>query len=349
MSNIMRSGMASAGVLCFLISILLCGCVDQEPEVSLPEPQGIVVEDSLGNTLSFSAPPQRIAVAGADIATVLVMIGAKDQVIGVGESIKKDVQISHYFIDTESLGDSSTISPEKLVSLHPDLLLLYASSQPTNIENLKKTGVQIGYFDCYKQNRLEADILALGEVTGRREKAESLAEYITFITSLVSDRVKNVTEENQVSVYFELGDYTAAANQSGGDWLITTAGGKNIAGNSTIQWVKVTPEWIIAQNPDVIIKNGYAEPGKDFSDVYKQITGRSGFGEIDAVQKNRIAVISSDMLYGAQSCIGLLHVAKLLYPERFTDIDPTVYLDEFSGIFYPEGNMTSVIFPVFHD
>ncbi|WP_319578820.1 ABC transporter substrate-binding protein [uncultured Methanospirillum sp.] len=283
--------------------------------------------------------------AGADIATVLLMIGAKDQVIGVGESIKKDPQIYPYYQEIESLGDSSTLNPEQLVSLNPDLLLVYASSQPSNLENLKKTGVPIGYFDCYKQNRLVEDIQALGIITGKKEKADELAEYIDSVTTLVKNRVAKISPDLRPKVYFELGDYTAAANQSGGDWLITTAGGRNIAENSTVQWVKVTPEWIISQNPDIIIKNGYSEPGKDLSDIYAQVANRSGFNTIQAVNSHHLYVISSDMLYGAQSCIGLLYVAKVIHPDLFADIDPNKYLDEFSRRYYPEGNASPILYP----
>jgi len=334
-------------ILVFLSTFFLCGCISESSNERSGTQSEIVVHDALGHTLTFSSPPQRIAVAGADIATVLLMIGAKDQVIGVGESIKKDVQINPYYLETESLGDSSTLNPEKLVSLNPDLLLVYASSQPSNLEILKKTGIPIGYFDCYKQNRLAEDIEALGIITGKKEKADELAAYIDSVISLVKNRVAEVSPDLRPKVYFELGDYTAAANQSGGDWIITTAGGRNIAENSTVQWVKVTPEWVISQNPDVIIKNGYPEQGKGLSDIYDLIANRSGFGAIHAVQENRTVIISSDMLYGAQSCIGLLYVAKTIHPELFMDIDPDQYLDDFSGRFYPEGNMSPIIYPQF--
>ena len=95
--------------------------------------------------------------------------------------------------------------------------------------------------------------MALGMITGKEKKADELAAYVSSITSLVKTRVSGVSDDSRPRVYFELGDFSAAANQSGGDWLINTAGGRNTAENSTVQWVKVTPEWIIAQNPDVII------------------------------------------------------------------------------------------------
>ena len=100
-------------IIFFVITVYFSGCISEKPVPHEQDNSGIVVEDALGNTLSFQTPPERIAVAGADIATVLLMIGAKDQVIGVGESIKKDTQINPYYRNRESLGESSTINPEK--------------------------------------------------------------------------------------------------------------------------------------------------------------------------------------------------------------------------------------------
>lgn len=337
--------LCSLFILIAVSSIMFSGCVETIPDDTIINQSEIVITDGLGNELTFSSPPQRIAVAGADIATVLLMIGAQGQVIGVGESVKKDPQISSYYFEKESLGESSTPNPEKIVSLKPDLILVYASSQPSNIENIKKTGIPIGYFDCYKQNRLFDDIVTLGKITGKETQANELADYIKKITSLVTQKIKDIQPSERVSVYFEIGDYTAAANQSGGDYVITTAGGKNIAESTAIQWVKVTPEWIIYQNPEVIIKNVYIESGENLESIRNQIINRSGFSSVRAVQSGRVYAFNSDILYGAQSCIALIYVAKILYPELFSDINPDQYLDDFSGKFYPEGNLSLNVYP----
>lgn len=330
--------------LILLFAILVCGCIDEEQETASNQ-SAFTVTDALGNQLSFSSHPKRIAVAGADIATVIHMLGAEDQVVSVGDPVLKDPQIAPYYKDKESLGDWSTLNTEKIVSVKPDLLLVYASSQPSNIEALKQTGITVGYFDCYKQNRLSEDITALGRITGKEDRAHELAAFIDNVTALVNERTNSVSLSDRPCVYFERGDYSAAANQSGGDWLITTAGGRNIAGNTTLQWVTVTPEWIVHENPDLIIKNVYVDKGNNLSDVRDKVLSRPGFSTINAVQSGRVCTFDSDMLYGPQSCISLLYVAAILYPDRFTDVNPDRYLEEFTRRFYQARNDTPVMYP----
>lgn len=336
-------------VISFIIIVLfiaISGCVQSDTKTPMPLDNDIVVKDSDGNVLTFISPPQRIVITGGNIAEVLIMIGASDQIVGVGETVKNDPRLSKYIINAESIGDYSVPNYEKIISLNPDLLLCYSSDKPKNLDLLRKTSIPIGFFDCYKQNRLTEEVRKMGILTGNEKKANNLSAFIDSVHILIKDKVKAIPEENRSSVYYETGtDFTAAASNSGGDWLITTAGGRNIANNSSIQWVKVTPEWIIMQNPDVIIKSGNDDNETSLDQTWSSINTRSGFSGLKAIQGDRTYILSHDILYGPQSVIGLVYIAKILNPELFKDMNPKSYLDRFSADFFPEANLTRVIYP----
>lgn len=329
-----------------VICILLCGCSDTKSGDHISNQSNISVADSDGNTLSFPSPPQRIVITGGNIAEVLVMIGAHNQIVGVGDTIKNDPQLSHYLSHADSIGDYSVPNYEKIISLKPDLLLCYSSDKPKNLEALKKIGVPVGYFDCYKQNRLSEEVRKIGILTGNKTKADKLADFIDSIHKMIKEKVKDIPGSERPEVYYETGtDFTAAATNSGGDWLITTAGGRNIAENTSIQWVKVTPEWIILQNPDVIIKLGADDNTSTIDSTWNSFLNRKGFNLLKAVQTNQTYVISHDILYGPRSVLGLIYIAKIIHPERFADINPDQFLDRFTAEFFPEANQSRVIYP----
>lgn len=337
-----------------VLSIVFCltfsGCVEsgsENQQTTASNISGISVTDSDGNILTFDKPPQRIVITGGNIAEVLVMIGAQNQIVGVGDTVKNDPRLASYLTHAESVGDYSVPNMEKIISLNPDLLLCYSSDKPKSLDLLKKTGVPIGFFDCYKQNSLSEEVRKLGVLTGKTVKADQLSGFIDSMHALVKNRVDNSTPTQRPSVYYETGsDYTAAATNSGGDWLITTAGGRNIVENSSIQWVKVTPEWIILQNPDVIIKLGNDDNESSLDGTRKTLLNRTGFSDLKAARLNRTYVLSHKILYGPQSVIGLVYIARIIHPELFSDVDPESYLNQFSLEFLHEANMTRVIYPV---
>jgi iron complex transport system substrate-binding protein len=282
------------------------------------------VRDTEGRAIQLNEPAQRIVVCGADIAKVLVMIGANDQIVGVTSAVKSSPQIKEVMANKDLVGDDPNV--EKILSLDPDIILLYSSSKPANIEQIKKINTTIGFFDCYKLENLSSDILSIGKLTGKEKQSAELVTNIDGIIHLVKERTANLSESEKPKVYFEWGDYTAMGSNSGGDILIRTAGGRNIAGITSLQWVQVSPDWIIAEDPDVVIK--VLKPDVElsaFQTKFDTLVTRTGMNQVSAIRMNRTYVISQQALYGPQSAIGLLYMAKILHPDRFSDIDPEYY------------------------
>lgn len=335
-------------ILLVTLSLFLgtAGCIHTDSGTTQPRLSSISVTDSDGNNLTLSSYPKRIVITGTNIAEVLVMTGATDQIVGVSDSIKENPRLASYLIHAESIGDYSLPSYEKIISLNPDLLLCYSSDKPKNLDLLKKAGIPIGFFDCYKQNKLSAEVRNLGILTGNSENANNLTDFIDSIQTLIKKRVEKIPGSDRPSVYYETGtDYSAAATNSGGDWLITTTGGINIAENTSVQWVKVTPEWIILQNPDIILKSGNDDDENSLDRTWNRVRNRSGFNSLKAVRLNQIYILSHDIVYGPESVIGLLYIAKIIHPNEFRDINPDSYLNLFASEFLPEANQSRVLYP----
>ena len=101
---------------------------------------------------------------------------------------------------------------------------------------------------------------------------------------------------------------------------------------------EVDAEWIITQNPDVIIFSASTRyVGYDVTDssevkaLIDDFLSRPEFAEVNAVKNKRVYVVShSYILCGvASGLIGSTYYAKWLYPERFADIYPQVMHQEF--------------------
>ncbi|MDO9323984.1 MAG: ABC transporter substrate-binding protein, partial [Methanoregula sp.] len=141
-------------------------------------------------------------------------------------------------------------------------------------------------------------------------------------------------------------DYSALTMGSGGDLLVTMAGGSNIAGQLPASSPKVNAEWVYAENPEVIIK--VAASGKnetELREIHDKIASRTGIANTRAVKNGRVYVMSNSITYGPRSAVGLVYLAKILHPTEFEDIEPLEILDGYAGRFVPGANTTPVFSP----
>ena len=143
------------------------------------------------------------------------------------------------------------------------------------------------------------------------------------------------------------------------DQMIHAAGGRNIAADLVPprKSVTVSPEWVVAQNPDIIIKSvSTSGKGKSVStsgdvgpyerddpkllkDVRDAILNRPGFSEITAVKEGRVYVGPDWQLFvSPKNVVVTAYMAKWFHPELFKDLDPKAihqeYLNKFMRIDY---------------
>ncbi len=124
--------------------------------------------------------------------------------------------------------------------------------------------------------------------------------------------------------------------------MCAMAGGINIAHNLIGTYPKVDSEWVIAQNPDLVIKaasssyNNTSEPDT----ILNGIISRPGWDDMDAVRNDRVHLLTTDIYTGPGYIIGAAYMAQWLYPDLFADIDPSgihqEYLERFQGMEMPD-------------
>ena len=351
-------------LFCIAAAIVICGCLSTSanPTISTAA-QGIatishdhqnstgssqhpVTVDRQGRVIQLSKPAQRIIVTNSDAAKVLMLLGAQDQIVGISDSVKKNPATS-VLGDKPSVGDYATPDPEKLAALNPDLVIFYSSDSPRNLDLINQANITYAFFDCYKVDKLNDDIRSVGILTGKQARADEFISFVNSTMDLIKNRTQSIPPAKKQRVYFETGtDYTAAGTDSGGDLIIRSAGGQNIAGDTGVQWPKVSQEWIVAQNPDVIIKNAPSYDSEDnFSATVNEVMERPGFQNISAVRNHRVYAFSGNLLYGPPSVISITYLAKILYPDQLADLDPNQIFNEYSTRFFPGANQQKIVYP----
>jgi iron complex transport system substrate-binding protein len=155
---------------------------------------------------------------------------------------------------------------------------------------------------------------------------------------LVRKRLARVKKKPLVYVE-SYADFHTAGPGSGGNDMCVFAGGQNLAGDFSMPYSEVTSEWVVSRQPGVIFKttawgNGFEKETGDFlNSVKAKIISRPSWDLIPAVANDRVYVLDSGIWTGPRAIIGVMYMAKWIFPDIFHDIDPEQIHREYFELF----------------
>jgi iron complex transport system substrate-binding protein len=333
-----------------VLAMLASGCTTPTPgpaPAGNETPKGITIVDSNGNAINLSGIADRIIATNSDCAEVLIAIGAKDRIVGVSNTVKKNPALGPLLENVTDIGSWDSPNMEQIAMLQPDVVIVYATWKPKNADQFATLNATILPLDCGNMKTVASDIQQLGKLTGREAKAGEFADFIGGNIDLVMKKV-DASSYPGPDVYWEYNsEYSTAGNGSGADYLITAAGGRNIAGDLNTTYPKVNSEFVVEKGPGVIVKTfGYGQTAQNITNLRNTTMARTGLSQVAAVKDGKVYVMSSTITYGPKGSIGLLYLAKVLHPGLFGDVDPAAALDRYAEKYVPGTNQPNLIYPV---
>jgi len=295
------------------------------------------------HSVRVPSPPQRVVVLGGYPAEMLKALGVEKTVVAVDDWTKNNEQWPVYVNRLPSVGRSNTPDIEKILALKPDLVI-EGFLDPRLRTQLERAGIPCLKIYGYKTALIPTEIRTLGLVFNCRSRANAYAGYIEKHWRTVQERTKKLASRQKPRVYWEsgLGDWSTHGPGSGAQPLIDWAGGINIAADWGIAYPKVSPEWVAAKNPDVIIKYvsapecGWEGDVKKLAAIRQQIMQRPALRNTNAVRHGRVYLISAKISCAPRGAAGEYYIAKWLHPELFRDINPEAVHREMLKKFYGE-------------
>ena len=227
-----------------------------------------------------AAIPERIVTLAPSYDETLIELGLQDRIVGITTSSDYLEQVKH----AEVVGSYVKPSIEKIIALKPDIVLAtgFAGHQSA-VKKLSAIGIQVIVIDD-KQGTEEilAKTRQIGDILGAGGRTETLL-----------GRMKEVIKETRRKtvglpcprVYVETGFnplFTCGKSSFIHD-LIEIAGGKNIAGEIKQSFPRISSEFILYNDPEVII---LPYLGRNFGkDALRQ---RKGWENVSAVKTGRV-------------------------------------------------------------
>jgi iron complex transport system substrate-binding protein len=302
------------------------------------------------NIVTVDKPVEGMIPFADNQADGIKVLGAVDKVIGVGTEIQDKPVLYPVMSELPCVGGVWGAGPdiEAIISLNPDILLTYEFRPGPEVLDDKLAGTDINVV------RLTFDIdmpqfEIMGYILDKRDEAEEFIDFFDSHIGSIEEQTEGLTDDEKPTVYIEwCQPYLAFNKLSGAGQMCEMAGGINIAADLTgvgsPHSLTIDPEWVVAENPDIIIKIPSRGTGYDVDDVAgikaarDDIMSRPGWNYIKAVETGNVYLLTIELHDGPHAVVAAQYYAKWFHPELFEEMDPQAfhqeYLDRFMGIDY---------------
>ena len=306
----------------------------REETISPPPATGesVTIIDSAGKYVRVNRPVKRVVVLNSDAATAVMLLNATDVVVGVGDVVVQYPELYGNLSKRTCVGKWSSPDYEAIITLNPEIVLSYVKwPGPEADEKLEPLGIKVVRLNFYIPSTMVRELKTLGIILGKENEADVICRWIDNLSSLINDRLKGFKEENKVRAYLEQYSAWTVGGPGSGQYDLAVMAGLKPIGEFTTAYPKVTAEWVISENPDLIMKmitgNPFTLNASSYESVKDDISGR--LSVTNAVKNNRIIILPGQLAYKPSYPIAVLCAAKFAYPELFGDMNPEVYLREY--------------------
>jgi iron complex transport system substrate-binding protein len=205
------------------------------------------------------AVPQRIVSVVPSVTESLFAIGAGPRVVAVSSFDVFPPEVRRL----PRVGALVDPDIERILSLRPDLVVVYASQADLRAR-LARAGIPTYVYKHGALADIAGSIRELGTRLGLAEAARTVADRLERSLADIRARVAGQARPRTLLVIGREPVSLRSINVSGGlgflHELLETAGGHNVFGNVKRESLLVSTETILAQAPDVILELHYTDP-----------------------------------------------------------------------------------------
>lgn len=335
--------------------------------ISAARAEAITVTDLAGRTVSLELPARRIVLAEARqlVSLSLVDRDVARRIVGTAGTRLFDPEAREAyeaafpeFAAAAKLDDeASSLSAEKTIAVEPDLVILSGGIGPTPkslalVETLEAAGIPAIFIDLRADpyENTVPTLELLGKVLGKEAEAKEFIDFYLDHRKRVTDRVAGIAERPTVFMHmqanFQDGCCMSPSRANLGRFIVE-AGGINI-GEEVVPgaFAPLSPEYVLAQDPDVYIGTGgrhfsaiggiVAGPGISEEEALSHLramTRRPIIAELSAVRSGRAHGLWHNFHNSPLNIVALELMATWFHPGLFADIDPHATVAEINERF----------------
>ncbi|OLS60803.1 cobalamin-binding protein [Pseudomonas putida] len=203
---------------------------------------------------SLAAAPRVVSLAPS-LSEIVVELQASDLLVGVLDGGERPLELAQL----PSVGRYGQLDLERLLSLKPDLILLWpASVPPAQRAQLEHLGIALVSAEPRDLDSLITQIASIGERLGR---AEAGARYADQLRARLAELRTRYHREQPLRVFYQVWDkplYTVGGGQIISDAL-KVCGARNLFEDLELPAPQVSIESVLQRDPQVIVAGDQAQ------------------------------------------------------------------------------------------
>lgn len=199
-----------------------------------------------------SAAPVRAVSLAPSLTELVFAMGLGDRLVGRSSACDYPAEAQGVPV----AGDFGRPNWEVVQGLKPKVVLATDLEKAGMARHLERSGIRVLLLPSESWDRLTEAAQEIGRALGEPAAAETWVAGMAARRAALEKRVEDFwRDRRRPRIYVEVwGDPpTTAGKETFLDELVSMAGGKNIAGDLRGTYIHVSSEWIIAQDPDVIL------------------------------------------------------------------------------------------------
>ncbi|OGT91991.1 MAG: cobalamin-binding protein [Gammaproteobacteria bacterium RIFOXYD12_FULL_61_37] len=286
-------------------SFLLLYCLLLIP---LGQLQAVEAIDDSGNRVELDRPARRIVSLSPHATEMLFAAGGGGRLVGA-------VDYSDFPPEARKvpqIGGYHDFDLERVVAMRPDLVVAWSSGNGVRrIEELRRLGLKLFVTEPASLEMIARDIAALGVLAGSESVAKASADSLLRRRDTLD---RTYRQRPPVPVFYQI--WNSPLMTLNGDHLISRVielcGGRNVFSQLPSLTPTISPEGVLAADPEVILAGGMNDERPEWLDDWRR------WPSLSAVQRNNLFHINPDLLQrngpriieGAERLCALLEQAR---------------------------------------
>jgi iron complex transport system substrate-binding protein len=268
------------------------------------------LKDELGRSVHLPDNPQRVVCLAPSLTETVYALGLGAAVVGVTDFTDDPPDAK----TKPSVGGLDDASLEKIVSLHPDLVLaLGVINREETVDGLEHVGIPVYVVDPQGLQGIVASIQHVGDALNRSSDAARLLKRLEEQRLAVAARVGKLARPKVLVVIWYDPVITAGSKSFITD-VISAAGAQSVTGDIPQAWPQISLEDVLRRSPDFVLLVRGAHGGI----TREELEAHAGWDQLQAVRDNHV-IYMGERLFRPSPVVmdALVQLAKALHPEAF--------------------------------
>lgn len=292
------------------------------------------VTDQAGRQVMIPDKVHKIVTTFKPATLCVLSLGLTPRLVGVDTSSKHDRLSQAVFpgiTQVTGVGNKSMgINFETLVSLEPDLVILYSQKDGLQMaDRLAALNIPAIVILPETFETIQASLALIARAVGEETTTLAVTRHMDLILDLIRNRLKNLPPKERKTGYFasSRGVFSTTTGNMIQNEIFTTAGIDNVSGSLAGYFQDISPEQLFKWNPDIMVLSRHMKKAEA-----SRLSTRA-LAQVSAISTGRVYRCPSSLspwdFPSPLSVLTSLWLAKRVYPTYFSDIDLADTVNDF--------------------